>query len=220
MSSLNWFKPGNPKHAAWLKDYLSNNYSEIHRDLKNNRFNDKAYASAFKNSIKKYWKDENLRKVNVAKLRNAWDKTKSRNDKGLKSLSIELNGEIKQAFSDLAKFHKQKHAVFLVNLMEVFNLQKGQADFFESTDKRSDRSCEIKSQKDEIMNLEQMLNDKNKEIELLKVQLNEKQEPSNELEVLNKNKGNKTSAQELLNKTFEEIASDLNIPSPPKNYLK
>lgn len=204
MSSLNWFKPGDSKHAVWLKQYLTNNYPEIHRDLKNNRFNDKAYASSFKNSMKKYWKDENLRKVNLAKLRNAWDKSKSRNDKNLKSLSIELSGETKKAFSDLAKFHKQKHAVFLANLMEVFNLQKGHSDFFETTEKRSDKACEIESQKNEIVNLKKILNDKDEEIKTLKAQLIKKQELSSELKAPNKSEENKTSTQELLYKAFEE----------------
>tara|TARA_R110001592_G_scaffold200902_8_gene449897 strand:- start:6182 stop:6808 length:627 start_codon:yes stop_codon:yes gene_type:complete len=204
MSSLNWFKPSNLKHVAWLKYYLSNNYSEIHRDLKNNCLNDNAYASSFKNSIKKYWKDENLRKVNLIKLRNAWDKTKSRNDKGLKSLSIELSGETKQAFSDLAKFHKQKHAVFLVNLMEVFNLQTGKTDIFETAEKRSDKACKIETQKDEIIDLKRIINDKDEEIEHLKVQLIKKQELSSELKAPNKSEENKTSVQELLTKAYEE----------------
>jgi hypothetical protein len=207
MSSLNWFKPGNPKHAAWLKNYLSKNYSEIHRDLRNNCLNDKSYSSSFKNSIKKYWKDENLRKVNLAKLRNAWDKTKSRNDKNLKSLSIELSSETKQAFSDLAKFHKQKHAVFLVNLMQIFNMQKGKTDFFESTETRSDRSCEIKSQKDEIISLQQMLINKDQEIELLKAQLNGKQELNDDLEEPNKVEVSKASMNDKLKELFEK-----NIP--------
>jgi hypothetical protein len=216
MSSLNWFKPSNTKHVAWLKDYLSNNYSEIHRDLKNNRLNDNAYASSFKNSIKKYWKDENLRKVNLAKLRNAWDKTKSRNDKGLKSLSIELSGETKQAFSDLAKFHKQKHAVFLVNLMEIFNLQTGPTDFFESTETRSDRACKIKSQKDEIMNLQQMLNDKDQEIKLLKIQLSAKQELNDNLEEVNKTDTSKASMKKTLKEAIKENMP-AGLPSLPEN---
>jgi hypothetical protein len=216
MSSLNWFKPGDSKHAAWLKQYLTKNYPEINRDLRNKLLTGKSYCSHFKCSIKIYWKDENLRKVNLAKLRNAWDKAKSRQDKNLKSLSIELNIETKKAFSDLAIFHKKTHEELLTNLIECFNLQTGKTDFFETAEKRSDRAYEVKSQKDDIINLQQMLNDKDQEIELLKVQLNEKQKLNDDLEKTNKVEVNKAS----MKKTFKEILVE-NIPkeftSLPKN---
>jgi len=204
MSSLNWFKPGNSKHAAWLKQYLTKNYPEINRDLRNKLLTGKSYCSHFKCSIKIYWKDENLRKVNLAKLRNAWDKAKSRQDKNLKSLSIELNIETKKAFSDLAIFHKKTHEELLTNLIECFNLQMGKTDFFETAEKRSDRACEIKSQKDEIMNLQQMLINKDQEIELLKVQLSEKQELNNDLEEPNKVEVSKASMKDEIRELIKK----------------
>lgn len=204
MSSLNWFKPGDSKHAAWLKQYLTKNYPEINSDLRNKLLTGKSYCSHFKCSIKIYWKDENLRKVNLAKLRNAWDKAKSRQDKNLKSLSIELNIETKKAFSDLAIFHKKTHEELLTNLIECFNLQMGKTDFFETAEKRSDRACEIKSQKDEIMNLQQMLINKDQEIELLKVQLSNKQELNNDLEEPNKVEVSKASMKDEIRELIKK----------------
>jgi hypothetical protein len=216
MSSLNWFKPSDSKHAAWLNQYLANNYPEINRDLRNKLLTGKSYCSHFKGSIKIYWKDENLRKVNLAKLRNAWDKAKSRQDKNLKSLSIELNTETKKAFRDLAIFHKKTHEELLTNLIEYFNLQTGKTDFFETAEKRYDKAYEIESKTNEIIELKKRLSDKDKEIGLLKAKLSNKQELNSELELPNKSEQSKTSMQELINKQFEEIAHELDMPPPYK----
>lgn len=181
MSSVKWLKPSLPEQAKWFREHMAKNYPGIHQKLISSNLNDKNYTQSFKDHVSRYWVDEDKRKVNIHKLRNAWDKKNSRNNKGESSLSIQISSDTKKIFSKLAKHKKLTQADFIAELISCYNQSKGQADTFQTTTSKQQEKSVIETLNLEIEKLKMELSEAKTNIKQLEKQIvvNEKSKSTN-----------------------------------------
>lgn len=196
-SSVEWLDTKNKTQQLWFRKYLAKNYPGTYKAIiETPNIGDRMFVSEFKKNIDKYWGEPSERVQKVIKLRNAWYKKKSRSSSKYSTLSIDVSPELLAQFTSLAK--GITHAELLSNLLDVFNMEQGDIDNFETIIQKEEKRNKVDKLQQEITTLKSELSRKDHEID----RLNKK------IDLLNINSRKKDSNDESKNKektlSFEE----------------
>jgi hypothetical protein len=179
--------------------HVRRNYPVIHQELTKLYPGEKRYCQTFKTSLEEYWPDKYERKVQLSRIRNAWDQEQSRKTRGTKSLSIQLDYDVKKQFSAFVKHYKLTQAEFIEELLHHYNQPQGEIDLFKTKEQRVEATQKEEAFDAKIADLKQIVAGRNKDIAQLKVQLeNEK----NSAKV--KQQGGVSNDDDVFLKAYEE----------------